>query len=64
MDNQSNEKSLNLSLLSKSGDFSPFDSTEQLVNSTSKLVMSISEDNLGMNGGFTFLLTNCSQFSF
>ena len=57
----SQEKSLNLSLIYSWGDLSPCDSTEQLVNSTSKFVISISELSLGMKGALIFLLQTESQ---
>lgn len=57
------EKSLNFSLASSPGDLSPCDSTEQLVNSTSKLVMSISELSLGMKGALIFFLATAYQLS-
>jgi len=58
------EKSLNLSPASSPGDLSPIDYTEQLVNSTSKLVISMSELNLGMKGAFNFLFFKDYQFIF
>ena len=64
LDHSSYEKSLKRSLVSNSGDLSPLDSTEQLVNSISKLVISISEDSLGIKGAFIFLFNNCYQFNF
>ena len=57
------EKSLNLSSTSSCGDLSPCDSTEQLVNSTSKFVISMSELSLGMKGALIFLLWTESQLS-
>lgn len=55
---------MNLSLASSPGDFSPKDSTEQLVNSTSKLVMSMSELSLGTKGALILRVSTASQLIF
>ena len=57
------EKSLNLSS-NYPDSFSPCDSTEQLVNSGSKLVMSISELSLGTKGALIFFFNTDYQLNF